>query len=227
MRTKRTAFLRHSGAQPRHEIYFQDAGSQLVADIVGLKSGERFLDVCAAPGSKTTYIATFSDDPIIVAGDASAPRIKLLARNCHEQGTDFVNICQYNALQPLPFAEESFDIVLVDAPCTGTGTIRHNPEIRYFLKRGDFEELSLKQLAILTNASKLVKTRGKLIYSTCSLEIEENEFVADRFVGENLGFSAIRTSVGDRFATSEGFTRTFPHRDSTDGFFIARFQRAG
>jgi 16S rRNA (cytosine967-C5)-methyltransferase len=217
------ALLRDAAAQ--YHVYFQDAGSQMVANAVDLKPGERFVDVCAAPGSKTTYVATFSKDPFIIAGDLSRQRVDHLLKNCREQGAAFVNVCQYNACQPLPFADETFDVVLVDAPCSGTGTIRHNPEIRYFLKPKDFSELSLKQLEILTNASKLVRFGGRLIYSTCSLEIEENESVAKGFIRENTAFSVAGSPVTNRFTTPEGFARTFPHLHETDGFFIAQFRR--
>ena len=213
-------------AAANHQVYFQDAGSQMVAEAANPGRGESFLDVCASPGSKTTYIAAFLQSALIVAGDVSAARVRLLRENCREQGADFVNVCRYDALQPLPFAEASFDVVLVDAPCTGTGTIRHNPEIRYFLKPADFSELSLKQLAILMNASKVVRKSGRLIYSTCSLEIEENERVVERFGTGNPEFSIVRPNVQDRFITKEGFARTFPHRDGFDGFFIAEFRRS-
>ena len=105
---------------------------------------------------------------------------KLIVEN---QGVDFVDFVQYDAEESLPFEDESFDVVLIDAPCSGTGTIRHNPEIRYFLKKEDFKELSEKQLKILQNASKLVKRGGRLIYSTCSLEKQENEEVIGKFFG--------------------------------------------
>jgi 16S rRNA (cytosine967-C5)-methyltransferase len=213
-------------ATANDQVYFQDAGSQMVAEAVSLEPGQRFLDVCASPGSKTTYVAAFFRPTFIIAGDVSAARVRLLRENCVRQGADFVYVSRYDAAQSLPFAEESFDVVLVDAPCTGTGTIRHNPEIRYFLKPADFAELSLKQLAILTNASKVVRKSGRLIYSTCSLEFEENERVAERFAAENPEFSTVRPNVDQRFITKDGFARTFPHREGFDGFFIAEFRRS-
>ncbi len=112
-------------------------------------------------------------------------------------------------------------MVLIDAPCSGTGTIRHNPEIRYFLNEKDFEELSDKQLRILENASKLVKRGGKLIYSTCSLEPEENETVIEIFLKTNQNFEKIKPNVPARFLTENGFARTFPSIDNMDGFFIS------
>ena len=134
-------------------------------------------------------------------------------------------MCQYDAEKSLPFGDESFDCVLARCALFGTGTIRHNPEIRYFLNEKDFVELFAKQLAILQNASKLVKNGGKLIYSTCSLEREENEAVCQSFTAKNNNFYQIKPNASEKFITSENFAKTFPQRDKMDGFFIAAFVR--
>ncbi len=209
------------------KIYFQDEGSQIVANAVELKENESFLDVCAAPGSKTTQIqnSKFKIQNLFVAGDLHRNRIKILQENCRRQGVESVSIVQYDAENALPFADQSFDVVLLDAPCTGTGTIRHNPEIRYFLEEKDFRELSGKQLEILRHASKLVKRGGRLIYSTCSLEKEENEEVIGRFSSESADFRLIKPNVPEKYLTAEGFARTFPQSDKMDGFFIAVFEK--
>ena len=215
-------------------IYFQDEASQLVAQALELKTGESFLDVCAAPGSKITQIrdlrfriqdSGFRIHDLTVAGDYFEHRIKILQANCRKQAGDFINIVRYDAEYALPFADESFDVVLVDAPCSGTGTIRHNPEIRYFLSEKDFAELSAKQLKILQTASKVLKKSGRLIYSTCSLENEENEAVIEKFLDGNKEFTKVLPKLPNLFLTDEGFTRTFPSRDKTDGFFIAEMTR--
>lgn len=210
------------------EIYFQDEASQLVAQVVAKDAGKKILDVCAAPGGKTTQIAAsieYREGGLLVAGDLHTSRVKLLTATCKNQGAELVNVMQYDAEIALPFVAESFDTVLLDAPCSGTGTIRHNPEIRYFLAGTDFQDLSKKQLAILRNASKLVQPGGRLIYSTCSLEIEENEAVCRAFLDETENFQQVVPGVPDRFRTSDGFARTFPARDNMDGFFIAEFRR--
>ena len=215
------------------EIYFQEEASQMVADAVEIKEGEKFLDLCAAPGSKTGFISAkyqirnpkSETQNRIVAGDYYSHRIENLKDNLENQAAEFVDIVQYDAMLELPFADESFDVILIDAPCSGTGTIRHNPEIRYFLRAEDFEMLSGKQLTILQNASKILKTGGKLIYSTCSLEIEENEAIIKKFLNGNPNFKKIAPNVDEKFLTEDGFGRTFPHRDSTDGFFIATLER--
>ncbi len=148
-----------------------------------------------------------------------------MQKNCQNQGVSFVNILQYDAEKSLPFADESFDVVLIDAPCSGTGTIRHNPEIRYFLEEKDFAELADKQLKILKNASKLIKRGGRIIYSTCSLEKEENEDVIAKFSVKAEEFRLIKPNLSDNLLTAEGFARTFPQRDMIDGFFIAVFEK--
>ncbi len=211
------------------KIYFQEEGSQIVGNAITLKENDKFLDVCAAPGSKATFVASkkakVKSKNLLVAGDFYWKRVEILQKNCEKQGVDFVNVLQYDAEKSLPFADESFDVILVDAPCSGTGTIRHNPEIRYFLEEKDFFELSRKQLKILSNASKLVKSGGRIIYSTCSLEREENEAVAFEFLRANEGFEKIAPESDKKFMTDENFARTFPPRDEIDGFFIAVFRK--
>ena len=136
-----------------------------------------------------------------------------------------MNIVQYDAETDLPFADESFDKILIDAPCSGTGTIRHNPEIRYSLEPGDFAELSKKQLQLIHNASKLLRTGGNLVYSTCSFESEENELVCGTFLANASEFRSVPVKVPERFVDDDGFARTMPFRDNMDGFFIASFEK--
>ena len=208
-------------------IYFQDEASQMAARAITIPEGGSFLDVCAAPGGKTGLIAQRFERGLKVAfaGDFYWPRVEYLRDNCRRQGVGFVNVVQYDAVFGLPFKDEAFDSVFVDAPCSGTGTIRHNPEIRYFLGPDDFTELRSKQLTILKNASKLVKRGGSLVYSTCSLERQENESVALSFLDASADFELLRPGLDERFVTNDGFARTWPHRDSIDGFFIAAFRR--
>jgi 16S rRNA (cytosine967-C5)-methyltransferase len=206
------------------DLYFQDEGSQMVAAAVRVPAGGRFLDVCASPGGKTGYIASHAPDGYFIAGDLYWQRVEMLRENCRRQKVD-VQVLQYDAENSLPFHDSSFQSVFVDAPCSGTGTIRHNPEIRYFLSPGDFPLLAKKQRAILKNASKLVTHGGSLIYSTCSLESGENEEICREFLDESNEFDLVRPNVPERFLTPDGFARTFPHRDGMDGFFIAEFHR--
>ncbi|MEP6944453.1 MAG: 16S rRNA (cytosine(967)-C(5))-methyltransferase RsmB [Acidobacteriota bacterium] len=208
-------------------IYFQDEASQLVAGLVDIKGDGSFLDVCASPGGKTTQIAAgMSGRGMIAAGDLSEKRVEFLRTNCIAQGASNVEIVRYDAETDLPFARSAFDQVLVDAPCSGTGTIRHNPEIRYRLAQNDFPGLSARQVSILGTASNVVAPGGKLLYSTCSLEIEENETVVETFLAANSDFHLERPNVPDEFITADGFARTYPPRDNMDGFFVAVLRKA-
>lgn len=209
------------------EIYFQDEGSQMVAASVELVEGGRFLDLCAAPGSKFTQIAgrTELHTQLLVAGDLHSHRIRFLRENCEKHGIRDANILQYDAESAIPFADAVFDTVLIDAPCSGTGTIRHNPEIRYSLKLTDFALLGNKQLRLVQHASKLIRPGGTLIYSTCSLEIEENEHVSEAFLANAPEFRKKKPNVPERFIDDDGFARTLPFRDNMDGFFIASFEK--
>lgn len=211
-------------------IYFQDVGSQLIASAVNVPQKASFLDLCAAPGGKLTMVAMKAavrgiDSGLIAGGEFHSSRAKLLQENCIKQGCGNVRIVQLDARSSLPFEDNYFDVVLVDAPCSGTGTIGHNPEIRYFLDEKDISDLQRKQLDILRNASKVLKPGGRLIYSTCSLEREENEDVAREFLLGNNEFLPVPANVPKRFLTEQGSGRIFPGDEASDGFFIFEAER--
>lgn len=208
-------------------VYFQDLGSVVVADSVGAGPADSVLDLCAAPGSKTSRIAMDVDPEkgMIVACDIHLSRLRNLEENCRRQNADRVDLTMCDAESELPFAAAAFDRVLVDAPCTGTGTIAQNPEIRYRVSQNDISELPRKQLAILINASKAVKPGGTLFYSTCSLEPEENSIVADEFLGRSPDFEAARPSVPGSLLDHLQRAELLPQKHATSGFFIAAFKR--
>lgn len=207
------------------DIYFQDEASQMVAQTTRVGEGERFLDVCASPGGKTAMIVRGSSEAgLFVAGDITERRTAFLRSNLVRQGITGVSLVRYDATRSLPFSDGAFDHVLVDAPCSGTGTIRHNPEIRYFLAE-DLGRYSEKQLEILISASDSVRAGGLLTYSTCSFEKEENEAVVGRFLSLKRSFRIERVPMPDRFITDEGFARTWPDRDDMDGFFVAALRK--
>jgi 16S rRNA (cytosine967-C5)-methyltransferase len=208
-------------------VYIQDEASQLVAHVLDARGIERVLDVCAAPGSKTTHIATIAPDiKLLVAGDIHAHRLRLVREACARSAINIVRFGVYDAGERLPFADETFDRVLVDAPCTGTGTLRRNPEIRWRISPSDVAELAARQRRILQNAATLVRTGGRLVYSTCSVETEENEAVASAFLQDNEHFRPVRLKVPAALQNEEGTrARTWPQRDGADGFFIAAFER--
>lgn len=207
-------------------VYLQDEASQLVAHVLGAKEGERILDLCAAPGSKSTHIADLANDKaFIVSGDVHVHRLRTLKMIAANQGLRSVHAVNFDGLQEPPFATGSFDRVLVDAPCTGTGTLQRNPEIRWRISPADFEDLSARQIRLLVSASQMVKVGGQLVYSTCSVELEENEQVVSRFLEATGGFRSTDLSVNPSLVCAPGAARIWPHRDQADGFFIAGFQR--
>lgn len=211
-------------------IYLQDEASQLVAHLLDARTGDRVLDVGAAPGSKTTLIGALAPRAMIVAGDLHQHRLRVLRELATAQGNDSIQAVVADATGVLPFAKASFDRVLVDAPCSGTGTLRRNPEIRWRLKASDIDELSAKQKQILAQAAVMVRPGGRILYSTCSLEIEENEAVAADFMNTYSEFEPSRLNprllngLAD-LGTATGPIRTWPHRHDVDGFFITAFRR--
>jgi 16S rRNA (cytosine967-C5)-methyltransferase len=210
------------------QIYLQDEASQLVGGMLGGRPGDHILDLCAAPGSKTTQIADLSgDSAVIVAGDLHFHRLRTVFSAAQLQGLSGIHPVVLDGLRPLPFAEASFERVLVDAPCSGTGTLRRNPEIRWRITPADIEDLARRQQELLSNAARAVKPGGRLIYSTCSVEPEENEAVVKTFL-ENHAASFARARLAEDSLTDEqNDVRTWPHRDGTDGFFISALARKG
>lgn len=196
------------------EIYLQDEASQLVAEILDLKPGERALDLCAAPGGKTTLIADRAEDSsLIVAGDRSATRMDTILATTNRHGLKSIKPLLLDAGEALPFAPNSFDKVLLDAPCSGTGTLRRNPEIRWRLSDDDIPAFAENQKRFLANAAAVVKPGGHLVYSTCSVERDENEEVIESFVAGDNRFKVLKAQ------------RTWPQHEGADGFFIAVLEK--
>jgi 16S rRNA (cytosine967-C5)-methyltransferase len=197
------------------KIYLQDEASQLVAQTVGLKAGERALDLCSAPGGKTTLMAQLAEDrALIVASDRSAKRLDTIIKITASHNLTSIKSLLLDAAQPLPFANGVFDRILVDAPCSGTGTLRRNPEIRWRISEADIRALAAQQKLFLAHAARVLKPGGQLVYSTCSVEPDENEQVVAAFLESHTRFQPLKT------------IRTWPHREGTDGFFIASFRLA-
>jgi 16S rRNA (cytosine967-C5)-methyltransferase len=177
---------------------FQDIGSQAVVPLLDLQPGQTFLDLCAAPGNKTSQALEMPLRAIACDVHESRARIlKVLG----------IPVVVLDATKPLPFGQ-LFDRILVDAPCSGTGTLARNPEIKWRLHNDDIFDLRRKQKAILRNAIELLAPGGKLVYSTCSLEREENEDVVE----------AAAAATGITVAQT---MQRLPGRDPGDGFFAA------
>ncbi|HEX8722711.1 MAG TPA: 16S rRNA (cytosine(967)-C(5))-methyltransferase RsmB [Pyrinomonadaceae bacterium] len=219
------ARLRELAAEGR--AYMQDEASQLVAHVVGARPGELVLDACAAPGSKTTHIAALAEGrALVAAGDLYEHRLRVVAEACRRAGARGMSLLALDAERALPFADATFDRVLVDAPCTGTGTLRHNPEIRWRLSRESFGELREVQTRILKEAARVLRPGGRLVYSTCSVEREENEEVVAAFLAARPDFAQAEAAPAPaRLLLPGGAARTWPHRDDVDGFFVAAMER--
>ncbi len=205
---ERQSLLREMSAAG--EIYLQDEASQLVAEVMEIKRGERLLDLCAAPGGKTTLMADRAGDAaFIIAADRSATRMATVVSTMRLHELNSIRPVILDATEPLPFARASFDRVLVDAPCSGTGTLRANPEIRWRLAPSDFASFAQQQKRIVSRAVEVLKPGGRLVYSTCSVEREENEEVIT-----SLNQLRLKKTI-----------RTWPQREGSDGFFISILEK--
>ena len=206
----------------------QDEASQLVSSILDPKPGERILDACAAPGGKTTHIAQRMENRgEIYALDVSKGKLDLLKGISERLGIKIVNTIKGDASRPLPIPQEmKFDRVLADVPCSGFGTLRRNPDLKWRRGKEDIQRLSELQFSILRNLADYVKRGGVIVYSTCTVFHEENEDVVERFLSENPEFNVDRidTIISEkcRRFISDSFFKTFPPRNEMDGFFAAR-----
>jgi 16S rRNA (cytosine967-C5)-methyltransferase len=202
----------------------QDESSQLVALLTAAAPGERVLDACASPGGKTTAMAAaMANRGRIVATDVRGRRVDLLAHAVEVAGATCVSVVQADAAGVLPFGP-TFDCVLLDAPCSGLGTVRRDPEIRWRRPEGSLAALARAQLEMLGRAAEVLRPGGRLIYATCSSEPDENEAVVARFLAGRQDFVSrpVLLPPGlERFITDDGGFRTWPFRDGLEPFFAA------
>jgi 16S rRNA (cytosine967-C5)-methyltransferase len=210
----------------------QDEASQLVVELLDPQPGERVLDACAAPGAKATAIAErVGPTGRVLALDRHERRLGLLLRDVRRLGLENVAVETRDAAQPLPerLVEGGFDRVLVDAPCSGMGALRRNPDARWRVQPEDVPRLAELQQSILRGAASSLRPGGTLVYSTCTLLSEENEAVVEAFLRTAPSFRLVpRAELPASLhpVTDErGFMRLFPHRNDTDGFFAARLER--
>lgn len=213
--------------RPAEGLFFvQDEASQLVPLVVGAQAGQRVLDLCASPGGKTTAMAAdMGDSGAIVACDVRNRRLALLNETVHASGARCVSVIRVGREGPLPFAPV-FDRVLVDAPCSGLGTIRRDPDIRWRRSEADLPALARDQIALLARAAEVVAPSGCLVYATCSSEPEENEGVVDAFLQEHANFTLLdlRETGPDSlapFIDTRGMMRTLPFEHGLEAFYAA------
>jgi 16S rRNA (cytosine967-C5)-methyltransferase len=206
----------------------QNESSQLVTLLAGSHPGPRVLDTCASPGGKAVALASLDPAMRIVACDVRAPRIELLQRTVRTVGATNVFIVRADARHPLPFSAQ-FDCVMVDAPCSGLGTLRRDPDIRWRRKESDLAVFASAQADMLARAADAVRPGGRLIYATCSSEPEENEQVVDAFLSRWPAFRSVDARIADaRLADvvdTRGHLRTTPDRHRLEAFFGAVFEK--
>lgn len=217
--------------------WVQDAAAAIPARLIDAAPGMRVADLCAAPGGKTAQLAATGAE--VTAVDRSGQRLKRLKQNLARLGLE-AHIVEADAAQWRPGGTSSpFDAVLLDAPCSATGTIRRHPDVAWTKRPADIASLAALQTRLLDRAADLVKPGGRLVYSTCSLEPEEGERQIERLLAERPDYRIDPVTPGEdgiaaEWLTPAGFVRTLPfhlpdadsRQSGLDGFFAARLRRA-
>ena len=225
----------------RGDFEVQDEGSQLLAMLTDAKRGEMVVDFCAGAGGKTLAIgATMRSTGRLYAFDTSAGRLDAFKSRLARSGLSNVHpaAIAHERDERVKRLSGKIDRVLVDAPCTGMGTLRRNPDLKWRQNQQAVDEMAVLQAAILQSAARLVKPGGRLVYATCSVLPQENEAIALAFSEANPDFSSLDVGellVGLKVDNAAGlcsggdngqrFLRLWPHRHHTDGFFAAVWQR--
>jgi 16S rRNA (cytosine967-C5)-methyltransferase len=203
----------------------QDEASQLITYLLDPKPGETVLDACASPGGKTTHIAqAMGDSGVITAVEKDAERIGMLRANIQGLGVRSVTVVHGDVADL--HGTDRFDRILLDAPCSATGVMRRNPDVKYRRKAKDLTDYKANQLRLLRSVAPLLKRSGRLVYSVCSLEPEEGEAVAAEFLKTAAEFRIIDAeAIFVKYFMHQGFLRTYPHKHTMDGFFGVAFCR--
>lgn len=216
--------LTELGAFKQGLFFMQDPASTLVTQYAAVPAGARVADLCTAPGGKALELARFAS--VVYASDRSLARLERVLANIRRLEARNIVPLVADARDP---AVTMMDAVLVDVPCTGTGTFRRHPDARWRLKVSDLAVMAALQRAIIRAAAGVVKPGGLLVYSTCSLEPEENDAQVESFLAEHTGWRLEPPPEGAVPATvlDAGRLRVLPQRHGTDGAFAARLRRVG
>lgn len=206
----------------------QDASAQLVSHILDPQPGEVIIDACAAPGGKTTHMAELMrDEGKIIAGDRTASRLRKLKANAERLGLHSIEISTGDS-RHLPQFHNIADRVLLDAPCSGLGTLHRHADARWRQTPVSVAELSTLQKELILQTSKFVKPGGVLVYATCTLHPAENEEVITEFIGEHPNWQIEHLNSDSPYATygtPQGCLKVWPHRQDMDGFFMVRLRK--
>lgn len=205
----------------------QDESSMLVAHVLDPKPGEFIIDTCSAPGGKTTHIAALmKNEGRILAADIYEHKLMRVQENAERLGIDIIETMLIDAAEIGDIYPEKADRVLVDAPCSGLGVLRRKPDARWRKDEENLREFPELQMKILQSAAKAVKPGGILVYSTCTIEAEENQLIVEKFLQDNPLFALDNT--GEYLPcdkSNEPMVQLLPQQDDVDGFFIARMKR--
>ena len=205
-------------------FFVQDRASSVSACILSAECGDRIIDVCSAPGGKSFAAAILSENTgEIYSFDLHESKLSLISSGAERLGLSSVKVGQRDALEPDPVLVGTADRVICDAPCSGLGVLGKKPDLRY-KDISDTSELSRLQSAILKASSTYLKVGGYMVYSTCTLNPEENEKVVKDFLDNNPDFEASAFTVGD-IECENGMLTLLPHVHMTDGFFMAKIRR--
>ncbi|MBD8519942.1 16S rRNA (cytosine(967)-C(5))-methyltransferase RsmB [Lysinibacillus fusiformis] len=213
-------------------ITIQDESSMIPANVLNPSPGMRVLDMCAAPGGKTTHLAEImKNEGSILATDLHPHKLDLIDHNTERLGLDIIETAPIDGRKAPEFLQaESYDAILVDAPCSGLGVMRRKPDIKYTKREEDLENLQTIQLALLDAATKVLKIEGKLVYSTCTVDKQENEGTVKAFLATHPEMEAIQLeSLPTKLAEKQanGMLQVFPQDFGSDGFFVAAFRKKG
>jgi 16S rRNA (cytosine967-C5)-methyltransferase len=219
-----------AGDANRGTFVVQAEASQLVTLLCGPAPGPRVLDTCASPGGKTTALAAESPSAFLVACDVREKRMALLARTVATTGATTVRLVRADLQRPLPFTA-GFDCVIVDVPCSGLGTLRRDPDIRWRRSVAELPTFAAAQKAMLMHAAGAVLPGGRLVYATCSSEPDENQDVMEAFLRERPDFfrvpaSAAHPQLPAAVVNADGYLETRPDRHGLEMFFGGALQRS-
>ncbi|WP_417900598.1 16S rRNA (cytosine(967)-C(5))-methyltransferase RsmB [Bacillus haimaensis] len=224
--------LAYSNAFKNGFITIQDESSMLVARTLDVEPGQTVYDSCAAPGGKTTHIAELMKGTgTVISTDLHEHKVKLIKEQADRLGLSNIEVKAMDSRKAQEvFQNEMFDKILVDAPCSGFGVIRRKPDLKYTKTMQDVKQLASIQSAILDEVAPLVKKGGTLVYSTCTIDKEENTEVVNAFLENNQDFEidmSIKDLVPHKLETyiQDGMLQLLPHYFGTDGFFIVRLKR--
>lgn len=207
-------------------IFIQSLSSMMPVYVLDPKENEVILDMCAAPGSKATQIAQFMKNKgYVEAWDLYPHKIELIKENLKKLGITIVEPKVRDSTELIQTLSEKYDKILLDAPCSGLGVLGHKPELRWRRTQKDINELIDIQKNLLNCASVYIKKGGILVYSTCTLNVEENEKIVEWFLKNNFNFCLEPIKINDTLNSDTGMITLWPNTLNSDGFFMAKLKR--